>query len=90
MSDADSITPSPRLGKNDSSEGSSRAASACARRRASRSASSRYSSSVDELKISRCSAVTAWRIRALTSRSPSATLCPSGRAISAASLSSSR
>ena len=63
MSDADSTTPSPRLGRNGSSDGSSRAASACARRRASRSASSRYSSSADELKISRCSAVTACRIR---------------------------
>ena len=33
MSEADSTTPSPRLGRNGSSEGSSRAAIACARRR---------------------------------------------------------
>ena len=72
MSEADSTTPSPRLGRNGSSDGSSRAAIACARRRASRSASSRYSSSAEEPKISRCSAVTAWRIRAFTSRSASA------------------
>jgi hypothetical protein len=78
------------LGRNASSEGSSRAATTCARRRSLRSASSRYSSSADVWKISRCSAVTARASRALISGSASAADWSAGRSISAASLISSR
>ncbi len=57
MSEALSSSPSPRLGRNGSSDGSLRAATARARSRSSRSASSRYSSSAEVSKISRCSEV---------------------------------
>ena len=57
MSVALSSSPPPRLGRNGSSDGSLRAATARARRRSSRSASSRYSSSAEVSKISRCSEV---------------------------------
>ena len=50
MSEAESISPSPRRGRNDSSDGSVRAATARARSRSSRSASSRYSSSARRLE----------------------------------------
>ena len=71
--------PSPRRGRNVSSDGSVRAATARARSRSSRSASSRYSSSALVSKISRCSAVAACSSRALTSGSASATDCSPAR-----------
>ena len=50
MSDALSITPSPRLGRNGSSDGSARAAIVAARARSSASASSSASSSAAGLE----------------------------------------
>ena len=73
MSVADSSRPSPRRGRNGSSDGSLRCATAAARSRSSRSASSRYSSSAEVSKISRCSDVAAWSSRTLTSGSASST-----------------
>jgi len=73
MSEALSSSPSPRRGRNASSDGSSRAATAAARARASRSASSSASSSGDDSRISRCCAVAARRIAALMPGSASAT-----------------
>src|ERR671927_358234 len=67
MSLALSTSPSPRRGRNGSSDGSERAATARWRSFSSRSASSRYSSSAEVSKISRCSAVAACSSRALTS-----------------------
>ena len=92
MSVALSTRPSPRLGRNCSSDGSERWATARARSFSSRSASSRYSSSADVSKISRCSAVAACSSRALTSGSASATDSEPSRvrSISAESLSTSR
>jgi hypothetical protein len=90
MSDALSIRPSPRLGRNGSSDGSSRAATAAARERAWRSASTSMSSSDEVSRMSRCCAVAACSRRALMSGSASATDCSAGRASSAASLTSSR
>ena len=55
MSDADSARPSPRRGRNASSDGSVRAARAAARARSSRSASSSSASSGDVASTSRCS-----------------------------------
>ena len=90
MSEALSSRPSPRVGRNGSSDGSSRAAMAAARARASRSASSSRSSSELVWRISRCSGVAARRIAALMPGSASATDWPCARFMSAASLSSSR
>ena len=59
MSEALSSSPSPRVGRKASSEGSSRAAMAAARARASCSASSSISSSELVCRISRCWAVAA-------------------------------
>jgi hypothetical protein len=90
MSDALSITPSPRLGRNGSSDGSAREAIAAARARSSRSASSSASSSGLDSRTSRCCALTAPSSRAFTPGSASATDWPAGRSSSAASLTSSR
>jgi hypothetical protein len=90
MSPALSSRPSPRVGRNGSSDGSSREAIAAARARASRSAPSSTSSSGLVWRISRCWAVAACRIAAFTPGSASATEWPSARFMSAAIFSSSR
>ena len=77
MSEALSSRPSPRVGRNGSSDGSSRAAIAAARARASRSASRSRSSSELVWRMSRCSGVAARRIAALMPGSASATEWPS-------------
>ena len=68
MSEALSSSPSPRVGRNGSSDGSSRAAMAAARARASRSASSSISSSELVWRISRCCAVAALQERGVDAR----------------------
>ena len=78
MSDADSASPSPRRGRNASSDGSVRAARAAARARSSRSASSSSASSGDVASTSRCSGESSVLRRWLTGPSASATDWPVG------------
>ena len=65
MSEAESISPSPRRGMNDSSDGS--AAALGRRARPLPSASRRYSSSAEVRNASRCSGVVDWSRSSLTS-----------------------
>ena len=91
MSEADSITPSPRRGMNGSSEGSPAVVSVRGRLAASRPASRSQSSSCAASSISRWAGLALWASSALTSVSAWSRSWPEPvRSISAATLTSSR
>ena len=91
MSEADSITPSPRRGMNGSSDGSVVAAPEVGISDASRPASRSQSSSGLDSSTSRWGPLAPWLSSALTSDSACSTSWPAAdRSISAATLTSSR